>query len=106
MIKSDYNLFSDSFFTSKGQPGKDALEAVNSDKRLIFHFAYAVWNGPGYFQDFANDMIKSVSEGKTGDELVEEAISSRDNSKLNTKSWTATNNKVKDIMRNDADLQS
>jgi hypothetical protein len=106
MMKHDYDWFSDLYFIKKGQPGKNALDAVNSDKRLIFHFAYAVWNGPGFFQTFANDMIKAVSEGKTGDELVESGISSRDNSSLAEGDWAATNSKVKNIMRNDADLQS
>ena len=105
MIKNDYDSFSDAFFTSKGQKGKDALDAVSSDKRLIFHFAYATWNGSGFFQTFANDIITAVSEGKTGDELVEVACSSRDNSVLGTGDWAATNDKVKNIMRNDEDLQ-
>lgn len=28
---------------------------VNSDKRLILHFAYAIWNGEGWFKKFATD---------------------------------------------------
>ena len=44
----------------------------------MFHFIYACWNGPGWFQKFANDMDKAVASGITNtDELCKVALNSR-----------------------------
>lgn len=54
---------------------------VNSDERLSFHFAYATWNGAGYFQHFAEVLNESVNKGITNvDALVNIALDSRLNS--------------------------
>ncbi|CAN5397740.1 hypothetical protein BH09BAC5_BH09BAC5_28010 [soil metagenome] len=51
---------------------------VESDARLTFHFAYACWNGPGWFKKFANDINNAISNGQTNKEkLVEVALYSR-----------------------------
>lgn len=53
-------------------------EIVDKDGRLIFHFAYATWNGPGWFKEFANDLNTKVASGVTNtDELAKAAIDSR-----------------------------
>jgi hypothetical protein len=53
-------------------------EIVNKDGRLIFHFSYATWNGPGWFKKFANDLNAKVDAGVTNaDELAKAAIDSR-----------------------------
>lgn len=53
-------------------------EIVNKDGRLIFHFAYATWNGTGWFKKFANDLNTKVASGVTNtDELAKAAIDSR-----------------------------
>jgi hypothetical protein len=57
-------------------PGATAI--VEKDPRLIFHFAYATWNGPGWFKKFAEDMNKAVASGtKSPDKLAKIAIDSR-----------------------------
>lgn len=56
-----------------------AKEIVNSDPRLYYNFAYATWNGPGWFQRFANGLNKEVEKGKNTEELVDFVISQRKN---------------------------
>ena len=56
----------------------EAEKIVDRSPKLIFHFAYATWNGPGFFQLFANKINKSVEDGITDiDELVTIALNSR-----------------------------
>jgi hypothetical protein len=55
-----------------------AKKLVDSDSRLTFHFAYAVWNGPGWFRKFAKVINKSVENGELNtDVLSKKAIRSR-----------------------------
>jgi hypothetical protein len=83
----------------------EAYEKVMQDKRLIFHFTYACWNGSGYFQDFAKDINNAVSSGLDCDELVDVAIESRNNAFAGT-DWADGNNKVINILKNDSDLKN
>ena len=58
-----------------------ARQIVDSDPRLVFHFAYASWNGAGWFKRFAEPINVAVANGKTNkDELVRIAIDSRKSS--------------------------
>lgn len=59
--------------------GSQALiDAINEDERLLFHFIYACWNGPGWFQKFASDITAYLGSGKhTKDEILARALSSR-----------------------------
>jgi hypothetical protein len=53
-------------------------EIVDNDSRLLFHFIYGAWNGPGWFKKFANDMNNAVDSGITNaDKLTDVAIKSR-----------------------------
>jgi hypothetical protein len=55
-----------------------AQEIVNADPRLVFHFSYAAWNGPGWFKKFAAPINDAVVKGITNpDELTKIAIQSR-----------------------------
>jgi hypothetical protein len=83
----------------------EAKKEVESNKRLLFHFAYACWNGSGFFQRFANDINNAVDEGKKGDELVDVAIQSR-NDAFNGTGWASANQEVVDIIKNDSDLEN
>jgi hypothetical protein len=94
-----------SYDKNKKYFSSEAKEAVESDKRLLFHFAYACWNGPGFFQDFANDINKAVKEGKVGDDLVDVAVQSRNNAFAGT-DWGSANQKVIDIIKNDPSLKN
>jgi hypothetical protein len=98
LMKSSYDKNS-RYFSSESK------KEVESSKRLLFHFAYACWNGPGYFQDFADDINNAVSAGKTGDELVDVAVESRNNS-FNGTDWADSNAKVVGIIKNDPSLES
>jgi len=98
LMKSDYD--SNTRFLSS-----DAKKEVESNKRLLFHFAYACWNGSGHFEDFANDINQAVSDGLTGDELVDVAIDSR-NRKFGSGGWANANQKVVDTIKNDSDLEN
>ena len=83
----------------------EALEEVESNKRLLFHFAYACWNGSGVFQSFAEDINDAVESGLSGDELVNVAIESRNNRYGGT-DWASRNQEVVDIIKNDSSLEN
>jgi len=56
----------------------ESKKLVEEDKRLTMHLLYAVWNGSGFFQDFADVIDSEVSSGNTDrDSLYEVAIDSR-----------------------------
>lgn len=58
-----------------------ALQVVNNDPRLLYHFIYAAWNGPGWFKKFAAKINEAVSNGITDKEkLAKIALDSRINS--------------------------
>jgi peptidoglycan hydrolase-like protein with peptidoglycan-binding domain len=82
-----------------------ALQEIESNKKLLFHFAYACWNGSGYFQDFADEINDAVDSGLTGDDLVDIAIDSR-NSKFGSGPWSDANQKVINIIENDPMLEN
>lgn len=72
IIQPFYNEFKDRYLSPM------AKKIVDSDPRLTFHFAYAVWNGPGWFKKFAKVINKSVEEGETNPNiLAKKAIRSR-----------------------------
>jgi peptidoglycan hydrolase-like protein with peptidoglycan-binding domain len=99
------SLMKDSYDSNTKYFSSETKKAVESDKRLLFHFAYACWNGPGFFQDFANDMNDAVNEGKVGDDLVDVAIESRNNAFSGT-GWDSANKKVINIIQNDPSLKN
>jgi hypothetical protein len=76
---------------------------ILSNKRLLFHFSYACWNGPGYFQNFAKALEPAVEQNKSDVELIKLAVESR-NKKFGTNSWSKQNLKVVNIMLNDPEL--
>lgn len=72
MLLPRYNSYAQKYLST------EALDIVNSDEKLIFHFAYAVWNGPGWFQKFANDINAAVKSGiKSPEKLEQVALDSR-----------------------------
>jgi len=59
---------------------EDARKIVMSDVGLTFNFAYAVWNGPGWFQRFARVINEKVASGVTDPkELLKIAVDTRKN---------------------------
>lgn len=56
----------------------EAQAIVQSDPRLLFHFGYAAWNGPGWFKKFAAPINAAVASGNTNPAaLVQIAVDSR-----------------------------
>ena len=75
IMEKSYNENSNRYLTPESR------KLVNSNNGLKFHFWYACWNGPGYFQKFANVINKAVSDGvESPKELLSIAINSRLNS--------------------------
>ena len=72
IIQPFYNDFKKRFLSPQAE------KIVDSDPRLTFHFAYAVWNGPGWFKKFAKVINKSVENGQINPSvLAKTAIRSR-----------------------------
>lgn len=72
IIQPFYNEFKDRFLSPV------AKKIVESDPKLTYHFAYAVWNGPGWFKKFAKVINRAVENGETNpDILSKKAIRSR-----------------------------
>ena len=99
------NLMLSAYNRLKKYLSPKSLQEVESNKKLLFHFAYACWNGSGYFQDFAEDINDAVDDGLTGDDLVDVAIDSR-NAKFGTGAWAEANQKVINTIENDPMLEN
>lgn len=62
---------------------KDLQNLITNDGRLYFNFVYAVWNGAGYFQGFAEKVSEAYASGITSpDELLKLFINLRLNIRL------------------------
>ena len=57
---------------------EEARNIVLSNKGLFFNFAYATWNGPGFFRDWAKVINEQVKNGQTDPtELLKIAVNLR-----------------------------
>lgn len=75
MIRPIYDYLSKTYLSSESK------NIVESDKRLLFHFVYACFNGAGFFQRFATEFNTYVSSGiKNINKLVELVVNRRLNS--------------------------
>lgn len=75
----------------------EARQVVDSDDRLAFNFAYATWNGEGWFKKFATKINDSIKNGITNtDKLVNIAVAQRTDSENSLISQKA--NKIKSIV--------
>lgn len=72
-MKKFYDSNAKNFF--KG----NTKNVVESSRPLLLHFSYATWNGPGFFQKFANTINKGVEEGKSIKTLINLAKQDRIN---------------------------
>jgi hypothetical protein len=68
----------------------EARKRILGNKNLLLHMSYASWNGPGFFQKFANSIENGVKQGMTNKELVDLALSDRSKTKLLNKDKVAT----------------
>jgi len=69
-------------YNSKNYFSPELRKRVESNDRLLMHFSYASWNGPGYFQKFAKSLEGGVKSGKSDEELIKQSISNRKGSNL------------------------
>ena len=76
IMKHSYDRNANNYFTP------ELKKRVENNDRLLMHFSYASWNGPWFFQQFANSLNKAVKEGKSDKELLKQAISDRHNTRL------------------------
>jgi len=75
MIKRYYDTYATKYLSGA------ALKIVNENPKLLFNFVYSVWNGPGWFDKFAEEVNKAVSSGITDpEELATLAVKRRTNS--------------------------
>jgi hypothetical protein len=76
IMKNSYDRNVKDFFSP------ELKKRVENNDSLLLHFAYASWNGPGYFKKFADSLEKAINSGKSDKELIEQAISDRKKSGL------------------------
>jgi hypothetical protein len=76
IMKHQYDNNSKNYFSP------ELKERVENNDRLLMHFAYASWNGPGFFNKFAKSLENGIKDGKSDSELINQAISDRKNSVL------------------------
>jgi hypothetical protein len=62
---------------------KELQDLIKTDGRLYFNFIYASWNGPGYFQEFSNQITNAFNQGQRNtDELLKLFINLRLNTRI------------------------
>jgi hypothetical protein len=76
IMKHQYDTNSQNYFTP------ELRARVEANDRLLMHFSYASWNGPGFFKKFAKSLEDGVKSGKSDEELIKQAISDRKNTSL------------------------
>jgi len=76
IMKHQYDNNSKNYFSP------ELKKRVESNDRLLMHFSYASWNGPGYFKKFAKSLENGIKSGKSDEELINQAISDRKGSNL------------------------
>lgn len=59
IIEKRYNEYSTRYLTP------ETKKIVDNNPGLLFHFLYAVWNGPGWFRRFAEKVNDQVKKGET-----------------------------------------
>ena len=76
IMKHQYDNNSKNYFSP------ELRKRVEANDRLLMHFSYASWNGPGYFKKFAKKLDDDIRSGKSDSELIDQAISDRKSSVL------------------------
>jgi hypothetical protein len=71
IMKNQYDINSNNYFSP------ELRERVESNDRLLLHFSYACWNGPGYFDNFRKSLERGLKSGKSDSQLIKQAISDR-----------------------------
>lgn len=91
MIKNNFNKFSNRYLSD------EAKKIVLSDEGLLTHFAYATWNGPGWFNRFAQNINSQVSKGVTDPQKLL-AIGLKDRKNSGNKLISSSAEKIEKIL--------
>ena len=75
-------IMKNQYDTNSKEFSPELRERVESNDRLLMHFSYACWNGPGFFNTFRKSLESGLKSGKSDEELIKQAISDRKNSIL------------------------
>jgi hypothetical protein len=70
IMKYQYDINSKEF-------SPELRKRVESNDRLLLHFSYACWNGPGHFDNFRKSLERGLKSGKSDSQLIKQAISDR-----------------------------
>jgi len=72
IMQDAYERFADRYLSD------EAKKIVDSDEGLMTHFGYATWNGPGWFNRFADSINAEVKRGvKDPKKLLKKGLSDR-----------------------------
>ena len=63
--------------TNSKEFSPELRKRVESNDRLLLHFSYACWNGPGFFDTFRKSLERGLKSGKSDSQLIKQAISDR-----------------------------
>jgi len=74
----------------------ETKKRIEGNPGLLLHMSYATWNGPGFFQKFAEKIDRAVKEGKSDEELLDIAKKSRTNAL--TGYWAKATTKVNSLI--------
>jgi hypothetical protein len=91
IMKHQYDNNSQNYFSP------ELKKRVEANDRLLMHFSYASWNGPGYFKKFAKSLDDGIKSGKSDSELINQAISDRKSSVLYNQDKVASVMKSSDL---------
>jgi len=91
IMKHQYDNNSKNYFSP------ELRKRVEANDRLLMHFSYASWNGPGYFKKFAKSLEDGVKSGKSDEELINQAISDRKSTVLYNQDKVASVMKSSDL---------
>lgn len=89
-MKRRFDKYMDSYIKDP-----ETKQKIMSNDGLLIHMSYATWNGSGNFRKFANNIEKAVKQGKSDKELIDVAISSR-----NERTGAPNKEKVENGIRN------
>ena len=71
VMKHSYDRNAGNYFSP------ELKKRVENNDRLLMHFSYGSWNGPGHFQKFAKSLNDGVKQGMSDKELIKQAINDR-----------------------------
>jgi hypothetical protein len=75
----------------------EVKKRIEGNPGLLLHMSYACWNGPGFFQKFANKLEEGVNNGLSDEELIQLVTKQRE--ELIAGGWTKATTRVNNTIR-------